>query len=182
MTTYAKLTPEGQLNVLRYIPHVACPSEERMAAYATEHGYKPASQYPAPGIYYTESWSETPDTIQNNWTPIQLEQAKEDALQRVQEKLTSTLSTRTIIDCPGFSAGIIYDGDALTNASGLEPGDNYIDAANNVTILTEEALKAIRVALKQYRLDLYAKATVTRALIDAAKNVDEVEAAITNAE
>lgn len=49
MTTYAKLTPEGQLNVLRYIPHVACPSEERMAAYAAANAYKPVLQTPAPG-------------------------------------------------------------------------------------------------------------------------------------
>lgn len=181
MTQYAKLK-NGSPIFLAGPHNIINPTEEQTATYAAEHGYKPVSQSPAPGIYYTESWSETPDTIQNNWTPIQLEQAKEDALQRVQEKLTVSLSTRTTIDCPGFSAGIIYDGDALTNAAGLEPGDDYIDAANNVTILTEEALKAIRVALKQYRLSLYAKATVTRALIDAAKNVDEVEAAITNAE
>lgn len=178
MTTYAKLTPEGQLNVLRYIPHVACPSEARMAAYAAANGYKPVSQTPAPGKYYTLSWEESDTEIHNVWNPLELSSAKEDAMQRVQTALTLKLAERATVDCPGFPSGIVYDEDALHNAAGMTPGDPYIDAANNVTELTQESLDAVRAALKAYRMSLYLAATEKRVAIEAATNVDEVEAAI----
>lgn len=177
MTIYAKLK-NGSPIFLAGPHNIINPTEEQIAKYAKEYGYKPVINTPKPGLYYTETWIETAEAITNFWIPFELEQAKNNALDKVQIALTTSLSKRTIISCTGFENGIVYDADALTNAAGMSVGDMYIDATNNVTVLTEETLDAIRVALKQHRLSLYTNATSKRTLIAEAKIVDEVEAAL----
>lgn len=51
MTTYAKLTTDGQLNVLQTVPNIMGAKEHHFAAYAAEHGYKPYR----PTMLYTKA-------------------------------------------------------------------------------------------------------------------------------
>ena len=175
--TYAKLI-DGQPRILAGAHNIANATEAQLAEYAAAHGYKRLGHSDPRGRYYNLAYEELFDSIREFYIPWALEDAKADAMQRVQEELTSALSERVTIPCDGFSAGIVYDGDALTNAAGMSVGDPYIDAANNVAPLTAEGLDAIQRALKAHRMGLYAAATVKREQIAAAEDVDAVEAAL----
>lgn len=176
--TYAKLI-NGQPRILAGAHNIANATESQLAEYAAAHGYKTYTEAARPGLYWREAYFETDSALSLVWETWPLEDAKADAMQRVQEELTSALSERVTIPCDGYSAGIVYDGDALTNAAGMSVGDPYIDAANNVAPLTEEQLDNIKAALKSHRMALYAAATIKREQIAAAEDVDAVEAALT---
>lgn len=159
------------------IPNVVNPDEETLLSYLISNGYKPYETSTAPGMYYTESYKETKAKITQVWKPIDLAAAKEQALGTVQQELDMSLPVRTVIECTGFENGIIYDQDALINVMGLSAGDSYIDAQDEIHILTEENITNITQTLKAKRQSLYGKAMLKRAGIAAAKNVDEVEEA-----
>lgn len=177
MTIYAKLI-DGAPVFLERVPYISNATEEQLADYAAAHGYKPLGHSDPRGLYYNLAYEELFDSIREFYIPWELDAAKADAEARVQSELTAALSARVTIFCMGFEAGIVYDADALTNAAGMSVGDLYIDAANNVTALTEEQLDNIKAALKNYRMSLYAAATSKREAITAAEDVDAVEAAL----
>lgn len=177
MKKYAKINQYGGIEFLRNIPNVINPSEAMWDDYAAKHGYKEYVQVPSPGKYYSKKYTETEKTVTDTWIPFELDTAKQNAMDNVQRWLDSNLSIRTTIDCKGIDNGIIYDENALVNAMGIEDGDAFIDANDGIHILTEELIKNIKAALKGYRQSIYLKATVKRANINAATNVDEVEEA-----
>lgn len=172
---YAKLV-DSVLEFLTKIPFISNPSEHQFEEYAAENGYKEFIAVKQPGIFYIKGYGETETTITEEWSPMDLNAAKESALVKIQNELDNLLGRRTALDCEGFTNGIIYDQNALTNAMGLEPGDMFIDAKDGLHTLTEENIVEIKKVLKEYRLELYASVAVKRLAIDDVTNVDEVEA------
>lgn len=174
---FAKLV-DSKLEMLTKIPFISNPSEHQFEEYAAENAYKEFITVKQPGIFYTKNYTETETTITEEWSPWDLNAAKQNALVKVQNELDNLLGRRTVLHCEGFTNGIIYDQNALTNAMGLEPGDMFIDAKDKLYTLTEENIVEIKKVLKEYRLELYAGVTVKRKTIDDAANVDEVEAVL----
>lgn len=180
MITYAKLSELGQLDVLKFIPHTANPSEARLAAYATENGYKPVSTISIPGIYYIETWEETDTEIHNVWIPQDLDIAKNDALNRVQQELTSKLNTPERLHCDSLGFDIVYDNDAITNLlGGLQGIETFTDADDIEHPCTPELIAAVSATVINYRTSLYNIKRYRVELIKNAINVDAVETAIT---
>ena len=173
MKTYAKLN-EGALRMMERVPNISNPTDAQRAAYAAANGYKELRRTEKPGRYYTQGWHETAKLITETWTAWELDAAKKDALQTVQARLDAVLDARATIPCRGFPAGIVYDRNALINASGLAAGDAFIDAADGLHTLTAENVEAITTALKAHRQGLYAQATKNRAAIDTAQTVDDL--------
>lgn len=185
MTKYAKLTKDGHLKPLTYIPNVSNPRAEVWDAYALANGYKPYVYTKAPNLYYTESFKELKNSIKNVWTPWSLRQAQEAALDTVQMELDSERQQRITVPCEGLSNGIFCDPDARMMATGLvamgsniPEGMTWTDAADEVHPLTTELLSAISKALVGYLLDIQHKADDKRKLIKEATNVDDVWAVI----
>ncbi len=156
------------------VPNVINPTEAQRAAYAAAHGYKELRRTEKPGRYYAQGWHETAKLITETWTAWELDTAKAAALAEVQNRLDAVLDARATVPCEGFEAGIVYDRNALINASGLAAGDVFIDAADGLHTLTAEDVAAITAALKGYRQGLYAQATQSRAAIAAAQTVDDL--------
>ena len=171
--TYAKLEA-GALRMMGRVPNISNPTEAQVAAYAAAHGFMELVETPAPGRYYRKGYAEGEGVITETWTAWELAAAKKDALEQVQMALDSTLDARQTIPCAGFTAGIVYDRNALINAGGLAAGDAFIDAADGLHTLTTQDVAAITAALKQYRQGLYATATQQRAAIAATTTVDEL--------
>ena len=177
MTNYGKLDEHGNLDRLRRIPGVCNATPDRLAAYAAAHGFIELEDTPTPGQYYTPTpWRLEDGKITRSWEPMELEQVKGMALERVQGELDMELATRAAIDCPGIGKSIIYDEAALLNALGLEAGDAFITANDEVLTLTAESVAAVKAALKAYRAGLYATATEKRAAIASAQSVDDIAA------
>lgn len=173
MKTYAKMEA-GALRMMGRVPNIINPTEAQVAAYAAAHGFKELVQVDAPGRYYRKGYAETEAAITETWEPWELEKAKGNALETVQERLDAALDARQTIPCEGFPAGIVYDRNALINAGGLAAEDVFIDAADGIHTLTAQDVAAITAALKEYRQGLYAATTQRRAAIAAATTVDEL--------
>ena len=174
MKAYAKLEA-GALRIMGRVPNISNPTDEQVAAYAAAHGFKELITTPQPGRYWRrDDYVETPNGIYEVWTTQELEDAKTDALARVQRVLDAVLDSRATISCTGFPSGIVYDRNALINAGGLAAGDAFIDAADGLHTLTTQDVENIAAALKEYRQGLYATATQQRAAIAAAGDVDEL--------
>lgn len=174
---FAKLV-DSKLEMLAKIPFISNPSEHQFEEYAAENGYKEFIAVKQPGMFYIKGYNETETTITEEWSPWDLNAAKQNALVKVQNELDNLLDQRTTLHCESFANGIVYDQNALTNAMGLEPGDMFIDAKDKLHTLTEENIVEIKKALKEYRLELYGGATIKRKAVDDATNVDEVEAVL----
>lgn len=160
------------------VPNVSNPTDAQRAAYAAANGYKELRRTEKPGRYYAQGWHETAKLITETWTAWELEDAKKDALETVQSRLDAVLDARATVPCDGFPNGIVYDRNALINASGLAAGDVFIDAADGLHTLTAADVEAITAALKGKRQELYAATTQVRARIGQAEDVDAVEEAI----
>ncbi|MDO4221808.1 MAG: hypothetical protein Q4C88_06800 [Akkermansia sp.] len=175
--TYAKIEA-GALRVMGRVPNISNPTDEQAAAYAATHGFKELVETPQPGRYYRKGYAEGEDAITETWKPWELEEAKGNALETVQDRLDAVLDARQTIPCEGFPAGIVYDRNALINAGGLKAGMQFIDAADGVHTLTAEQVETIKGALTEKRQELYAATTQVRVRIANAQDVDEVEAAL----
>lgn len=173
MKTYAKLEA-GALQIMERVPNIINPTDTQRAEYAAAHGFKELRRTEKPGRYYAQGWHETAKLITETWTAWELDAAKKDALETVQGRLDAVLDARATVPCEGFPAGIVYDRNALINASGLAAGDVFIDAADGLHSLTDADIEAITAALKEYRQNLYARATAQRAEIAAAQTVDDL--------
>lgn len=173
MKTYAKLE-EGALRVMGRVPNISNPTDAQVAAYAAAHGFKELVAVDAPGRYYAKGYAETDAAIAETWEPWELDAAKENALETVQQRLDASLDARATVPCEGFPAGIVYDRNALINAGGLAAGDAFIDAADGIHTLSARDVAAITAALKEYRQGLYGTATQQRSIIAAATTVDEL--------
>lgn len=179
MTTYAKLI-DGAPRILAGAHNIANATEAQLAEYAAAHGYKPLGHSDPRGRYYNLAYEELFDSIREFYIPWALEDAKADAMQRVQDELTAALSARVTIPCAGVENGVISDNDALFNAAGdFRGAPSIVDAANELHEPTPELQEAYKTALAERRNGLYALATYRRTLIAAAEDVDAVEAALT---
>lgn len=178
---YAKLD-NGSLHRLRQVPHVSNPTPETLAAYALAHGYKPLENTPSPGQYHTPTYADTGEAISQVWSPIDLESAKERAMDDVQQRLNNALSQRVAIPCSlGFP--IIYDRDALINVIGMRAAGYcaaYIDANDMTHTLDAAEVQEVCNALEAHRTALYATAQQTRAAVQQAGTTAEVEEILTN--
>ena len=181
MKTYAKLEA-GALRTMGRVPNISNPTDAQVAEYAAAHGFKELHTIGAPGRYYRKGYAEGDDSIIETWTAWELDAAKADALETVQDRLDAVLDARQTIPCEGFPAGIVYDRNALINAGGLKAGMQFIDAADGVHTLTAEQVETIKTALTEKRQELYAATTQVRVRIGQAQDVDEVEAALELAE
>ena len=181
MKTYAKLE-DGALRLMGRVPNIINPTEAQVAAYAAAHGFKELVAVEQPGRYYRKGYAETAAAITETWTAWELDAAKKDALETVQDRLDAVLDARQTIPCDGFPAGIVYDQNALINAGGIAAGMQFIDAADGLHTLTPEQVETIKGALTKKRQELYAATTQVRVRIGQAEDVDEVEAALELAE
>lgn len=68
MDKYAKLI-KGKLFELRFVPQIANPTPEMLAAYAAANGYKTYVQLQQPEGYHHHSYHETAQQIKDVWTP-----------------------------------------------------------------------------------------------------------------
>lgn len=175
--TYAKLKEGGRVDFLRRVPNVTNCTDETLARYAVEHGYKEYVSNPAPGRYYNETHSMVGDRIVQQWTPWELDTAKQEALRVIQEKLNASLAATVSVPCEGIPAGIDYNQQATINALGIKQGDMWIDSANQVHLVDEALIGHIKKALTDHHMSLYAKAQYHRDAVEAAKDVLEVEKA-----
>ena len=177
MKKYAKLV-EGRLERLLRIPNNYSCTEEYLAEYAKEHGYKELIETPRPSPHYNPVYTETETTIDEGWEPMDLDMVKQEAYRNIQESLNFRIKQRTEVTCEALEKSIIYDEAALINAMGLEPGDAFICADDSIILVTEEQIAAIKATLKGFRQGIYAEATVKRQEVADAKTVEEVERVI----
>lgn len=178
MKTYAKLAGEHSILRMGRVPNICNPTDAQIAAYAAANGYKELVATTMPGTYYHRAYEDAGDCIREAWEPWPLSEAKADALEQVQADINMRLDTRVTLKCEGYQNGIVYDRNACLNALGLDPGDSYIDAADNVSRLTAEDIARVKAALTAHRKWIYSRATARRVKIDEAGDVDAVESAL----
>lgn len=147
MKKYAKFVDE-KIYILTRHPYRSITTDDNLKEFAEDHEFKELVETDAPNRYYTVSYRETAKRITQTWQPMPLDDARALALDDVQHDLDLALATRAVIPCNGFDAGIIYDADALINAMGLDDGDIYIDAADNVNEISTLGVDNVRRALK----------------------------------
>lgn len=180
MTTYAKLI-DGQPRFLRGAHNIANATEAQLAEYAAAHGYKPATITNSPGLYYSQTWEETEDRVQNTWTAWDLDDAKAAARVRINDEFTATLNTPAVIPCPalGETCHVLCDLNQMLNILGdLEGADTYEDADGHRHENTEELREAVRSCYVTYRNSLYSARKAKEDAVAAAEDVDELEAII----
>lgn len=179
MTTYAKLN-DGAPVFLERVPYISNATETQIAEYAAAQGFKSVLEIERPGLYYNIWWHSSPQHVRRDWQAWALTDAKADAMERVQGELTAALAERVEVPCEGIPNGIVSDNDAAINALGEFRDAAYMTDADNVLHpVTPELTEAVKDALAERRNDLYTLANYRRALITAAANVLEVEAALT---
>lgn len=185
MKTYAKLAA-GALKILERVPNVSNATAEQMAAYAAANGYKELRRTAQPGMYYTQGWHETAKLITETWAPWELDAAKADALAIIQRRRDAAMNGVTI-PCEGLPAGIAYNAEALTMANSLvilsgqgqlPLGTTWTDAADVAHPLTPELLAAIVAAMFGHVNGVQARFATPRDSVNAAEDVDAVEAAL----
>lgn len=189
MKTYAKLEA-GALRVMGRMPNVSNPTDAQVAAYAAAHGFKELVETPTPGRYYRKGYAEGGDTITETWEPWELEDAKKDALDEVQGRRDAAMNG-VVIPCAGLPNGILYNTEAQTMAQGLmltamQGGDiteeAWTDAADVEHAMSAELLANIAAAMREHIRTTQAKYKPARDAVNAAQDVDAVEAALELAE
>ncbi len=196
MKTYAKLEA-GALRVMGRVPNIINPTDAQVAAYAAAHGFKELVETTAPGRYYRKGYAETDAAITETWTAWELEAAKEDALQTVQDRLDADRVAGSVCECEGLPNGVLcnerargvagdYQGmllDAQLNQgpearAAIMARLTWTDAADVAHQLTEALFAAIKAALFSWESGIQASADSKRANIKAAEDIDAVEAAL----
>ena len=185
MKTYAKLE-SGALRMMGRVPNISNPTEAQAAAYAAAQGFKELVAVEQPGCYYRRRYAETDTTITEVWEPWELEEAKENALETVQGRRDAAMNG-VVIPCAGLPNGILYNTEAQTMAQGLmltamQGGDiteeAWTDAADVEHAMSAELLSNIAAAMREHIRTTQAKYKPARDAVNAADDVDEVEAAL----
>lgn len=189
MKTYAKLE-EGALQIMGRVPNISNPTEAQRAAYAAAHGFKELVETPAPGMFYYRDYVDAGDTIEAVWHPIELAEAKTQALNTIQARRNAAMN-EVVIPCEGLPNGILYNTEAVTNALGLTlleakgalpAGQTWTDAADETHELTSGLLADISVAMVTHGNGVQERFRPARDAVRAAEDVDAVEAALELAE
>lgn len=117
MALYGKLN-NGEITLCTFIPNVSNASQEALAQYAKEQGYKKIVERKQEHQYMMCSWKETAATITQLWTEMDIDDVKSILLEEVQTELNESLEKRVSIPCSlGFD--IVYDTQAQMNVMGL---------------------------------------------------------------
>lgn len=189
MKTYAKLE-DGALRLMERVPNISNATEQQRAEYAAAHGFKELRRTEQPGRYCAQGWHETAKLITETWTPWELDAAKEDALRELQGRRDAAMNG-VVIPCKGLPNGILYNTEAQTMAQGLmltamQGGDiteeAWTDAADVEHAMSAELLAHIAAAMREHIRTTQAKYKPARDAVNAAQDVDEVEAALELAE
>lgn len=189
MKTCAKLE-DGALRVMGRVPNISNPTDAQVAAYAAAGGFKELVAVDAPGRYYRKGYAEGEAAITETWTAWELEEAKENALRELQGKRDAAMNG-VVIPCDGLPNGILYNTEAQTMAQGLmltamQGGDiteeAWTDAADVEHAMSAELLANIAAAMREHIRTTQAKYKPARDAVNAAQDVDAVEAALELAE
>lgn len=189
MKTYAKLN-EGALRMMGRVPNISNPTDAQVAEYAAAHGFKELRRTEKPGRYYAQGWHETAKLITETWTAWELATAKKDALAVVQGRRDAAMFG-VVIPCDALPNGILFNTEALTMANSLvilsaqgslPAGTTWTDAADVSHELTSELLGSIVQAMLGHVNGTQARFAPARDAVNAAEDVDAVEAALELAE
>lgn len=189
MKTYAKLE-SGALRVMGRVPNISNPTDTQVAEYAAAHGFKELRRATQPGRYYAQGWRETAKLITETWTAWELEEAKADALRELQGRRDAAMNG-VVITCEGLPNGVLFNAEAhnmvnslmLLQAQGALPEDaEWTDAADVAHAVTPELIAALVQAMMGHIQDVQARFKPARDAVNAAADVDAVEAALELAE
>ena len=183
MKTYAKLE-SGALRVMGRVPNIINPTGEQVVAYAAAHGFKELVKVDAPGRYYRKGYAEGEAAITETWEPIELDEAKKDALKEIQLKRDAAMQN-VVIPCNDLPNGILYNTEASVYAIGLSAsptleGETWTDAADETHELTAELLSSIIIAMKAHIKMVQDGVRPYLDAIRVADNVDEIERILSN--
>ena len=194
MKTYAKLEA-GALRTMGRVPNISNATEQQRAAYAAEHGFKELVEVERPGIFHTVgSYTETDTTITEVWEPWDLEDAKKAALENhIQPCRDAAMfgDGGVVIPCSALPNGVLFNAEAhnmvnslmLLNTQGALPEDaEWTDAADVAHAVTPELIAALVAAMMGHIQAVQAKYKPARDAVNAAEDVDAVEAALEMAE
>lgn len=195
MKTYAKLEP-GALRVMGRVPNIINPTEAQAAAYAAAHGFKELVQTPAPGRYYRKGYAETGAAIMETWEPIALDEAKKQALDTIQARRDAAMfgepgTKGVVIECSALPNGVLFNAEAhnmvnslmLLDAKGALPASaRWTDAADVAHPVTSGLIDALVEAMMGHVQGVQDKYEPARNAVNAAQDVEAVEAALELAE
>lgn len=168
------------------VQNISNPTDEQVAAYAAANGYKELVETPAPGHFYNNGYTEEDDTITETWTPWELDLAKKDALGAIQFR-RDTAMNGVVIPCGALPNGVLFNQEAhnmvnslmLLQAGGALPADaEWTDAADVAHKVTPELVTALVSAMMTHIQTTQARFKPARDAVNAAEDVDAVEAAL----
>lgn len=176
--------------MMERVPNISNPTDAQRAAYAAAHGYKELRRTEKPGRYYAQGWHETAKLITETWTAWELATAKKDALAVVQGRRDAAMNG-VVIPCDALPNGVLFNTEALTMANSLvilsaqgslPAGTTWTDAADVSHELTSELLGSIVQAMLGHVNGTQARFAPARDAVNAAEDVEAVEAALELAE
>ena len=191
MKTYAKLE-SGALRVMGRVPNISNPTEATVAAYAAAHGFKELVAVEQPGRYYSKGYAEGQDSIIETWTPIELDEAKKQALDTIQARRDAAMfgepgTKGVVIECSALPNGVLFNAEAhnmvnslmLLDAKGAVPASaKWTDAADVAHPVTSGLIDALVASMMEHIQGVQDKYEPARGAVNAAQDVDEVEAAL----
>lgn len=189
MKTYAKLE-SGALRTMGRVPNISNPTEQQRAEYAAAHGFKELVAVEQPGRYYRKGYAEGEAAITETWEPWELAAAKKDALEgELQSRRNAAMfgDGGVVIPCPALPNGVLFNAEAhnmvnslmLLQAQGALPDDaEWTDAADVAHPVTPALIAALVAAMMGHIQAVQARFKPARDAVNAAKDVDEVEAAL----
>ena len=195
MKTYAKIEA-GALRVMGRVPNISNPTEAQVAAHAAAHGFKKLVETPAPGRYYRKGYAETDAAITVTWTAIELDEAKKQALDTIQARRDAAMfgepgTKGVVIECSALPNGVLFNAEAhnmvnslmLLDAKGAVPASaKWTDAADAAHPVTSGLIDALVASMMEHIQGVQGKYEPARVAVNAAEDVDAVEAALELAE
>lgn len=174
--TYATLN-NGVLSIMSAPKYISNPTDEQLAAYATEQGYKPLETSTAPSKYHIKGYEETDDAISTIWTAPELDSLKVIKKAEAESSKDQALASTSTLEVEEVGS-VIYNQDALINVMGLllaqSEQTSYVLADDSVTTLSLEQVGLVSKALSDYRAQIYATKAARFDAIDACDDVDEL--------
>lgn len=193
MKTYAKLE-SGALRMMGRVPNISNATDAQVAEYAAAHGFKKLRRTAQPGRYYAQGWHETAKLITETWSAWELDAAKKAALEgELQSRRNAAMFGYggVVIPCSALPNGVLFNEEAhnmvnslmLLQAQGALPEDaEWTDAADVAHAVTPELIAALVAAMMGHIQEVQARFKPARDAVNAAEDVDAVEAALELAE
>lgn len=183
--------------MMERVPNISNPTDEQVAAYAAAHGFKELVETPAPGLFYNREYVDAGDTIRAVWHPFELAVAKEQARDSIQARRDAAMFGidgalgGVVIPCSALPNGVLFNAEAhnmvnslmLLQAQGALPDDaEWTDAADVAHAVTPTLIAALVAAMMGHIQAVQARFKPARDAVNAAEDVDAVEAALELAE